>query len=177
MRCPKKLFEPYPCLIYFQNAVPLANFQPKPARPANYHVGDVHGLELRVWGSGDVGKFEKFSRGRKYGSDWVSRMVSHLLENLLMIKRFMWHQLTVVVLEISENVSHGAIYEVFCAIADIRDIRLLECGNYLFDKVLINSRHFSKKKCFLVVTVMIWCANFSFFNYSCMFGWVYDRYT
>ena len=78
-------------------------------------------------------------------------MLDCFLDNVLSLEEIVRHQLTVVVLEISKNVSHGVIYEVFCAIADIRDIRLLECGNYLFDKVLIDSRHFSKNKFFLVV--------------------------
>ena len=48
VRCPKKSFEPHPRLLYFRHAIPLANRQPKLARPVDYYVGDVDCLKLRV---------------------------------------------------------------------------------------------------------------------------------
>ena len=78
-------------------------------------------------------------------------MVHHLIEYALVLKDFMWHQLTVVVLEASENIIHGVIDGISYAIEDICEILLINCGDSLLDKVLIDSYHFAKKVHFLSV--------------------------
>ena len=104
-------------------------------------------------GYGSVGEFKKFFEGRKYGCNRVLRMVCHLLDNVLALKDFMWHQLTVVFLEMSENVSHGVSDGVCCAVLDTRKILLLDCGKYLLQEVLLDSCHFAKENHFLRVCV------------------------
>ena len=66
--------------------VPLAIFQPKIARPVNYHVGDVHGLVLCVGGSSDFGEIKKLFDRVKDGNDQISRMVHHLLDDVFALK-------------------------------------------------------------------------------------------
>ena len=63
----------------------------------------------------------------------------------------MWNQLTVVFLEVSENVRNGIIDEIRHEIEDIREIRLLNCGNNMLNEVLIDSHHFTKNMHFLGV--------------------------
>ena len=63
----------------------------------------------------------------------------------------MWNQLTVVFLEVSENVRNGIIDEIRHEIEDIREIRLLNCGNNMLYEVFIKSRHLAKDTHFLVV--------------------------
>ena len=127
----EKLFEPDPRLLDCRHVVPLANFQPKISRTVNDHLGDSHGLVLRVGGSGDVRELEKFFEGGKYGREWVSRVVCCLLDYVLALKEFMWYQLTVVFLEVSDNASHIVVGVMFCGIEDILEICLFNCGNYL----------------------------------------------
>ena len=78
-------------------------------------------------------------------------MVCHLLDNVLALKKFMGHKLTVVFLEVSEHIRHGAVDGFCCTIADIREIRFLDHVNYLLHESLFNSRNFSKKMHFLGV--------------------------
>ena len=63
----------------------------------------------------------------------------------------MWNQLPVVVLYVCEDVSHGVVDVNFRAIADIREICLLECGKNLLDEGLVDSRHFLIEMHFLGV--------------------------
>ena len=62
------------------------------------YIQVIHGLELCIQCSGDVGKLEKFFDGGEYGRYWVSRMVGCLLDNSLALEKLVGHQLTVVVL-------------------------------------------------------------------------------
>ena len=68
---------------------------------------------LRVRGSGDVGKIDMFFDGGKDSTDWFSRMVQCLLDNFLALEEFMWHQLTLVVFEVSDTVRHSVIDGIF----------------------------------------------------------------
>ena len=145
------MFEPYLHLLECWHAVPLANCQPKLDRPVNDHLCNFHGLVLRVGGSGDVGELEEFFDGGKYSPDWALRMVCRLLDNVIAFKEFTWNQLTVIFLEVSKNVRHGVIDGIHCAIVDIHEIRLLDCGNNLLHERLINACHFTKKTHFLCV--------------------------
>ena len=112
---------------------------------------------LRVGGSGEVGELEKFFDGGKYGRDWVSKMVHNLLDDVLELKEFMWHQLTVVLLALSENVRHGIVDGVCHAILDIREIIFLDCGDDMLHKALLNSYNFAKKTHFLgVCNYYVW---------------------
>ena len=97
--------------------------------PLNYHVCNVHGLDFSVGCYGDVSELDKFFDVRKYGTDKVSRMVCHLLEDVLTLKDFVGNKLNVVFLEVSDHVRHGVVDGVRCLIADIREIRLLEPVN------------------------------------------------
>ena len=45
----------------------------------------------------------------------------------------MWRQLTAVVLEVSENVSHGLIGVICHVIEDICEILLIDCANDLLN--------------------------------------------
>ena len=49
-------------------------------------------------------------------------MVCCLLDNVLALKEFVRHQLTVVFLEVSEHARHNVVDGVFCEIADTREI-------------------------------------------------------
>ena len=149
------MFEPYPRLLDRRRKVTLAKFQLKLACLVNDYAGNVHGLVLLVGGSGDVIKLEKFFDGKKDGCDWVSRVLCRLLDNVLTLKEFMWHQLTVVLLEVSDNVRHGVLDGISHAVADIREICLLDCGNDLLHKSLLDYRHFAKKNTFLVSTILM----------------------
>ena len=96
----------------------------------NYHVFGIHGLVLSVGCVGDVGELDNLFNIRKYGRDQVSRMVRCLIDNVLALKEFVRHKLTVVLLEVSEHILHGVIDGVHRAIVDIRNICLPDCGNY-----------------------------------------------
>ena len=117
----------------------------------NYHVCDIHGLVLSVGCYDDVRKLEKLFDGGKYGRNQVLRMLCHLLDDFLALEEFMMHQLTVFFLKVSYHVRHGVVDGVGCAVENIRKIGLLGCGDYLLHEVLLNSRHFAKKKHFLGV--------------------------
>ena len=52
----------------------------------NPNLPDVHGLDLSVGCSVDIGILDKFFDGGKYGRDWVSRMVCHILNDAFAIK-------------------------------------------------------------------------------------------
>ena len=106
---------------------------------------------LSVGCSGDVGELENFFDGRKYSHNQVLSMVCCLLDNVLALKEFVRHQLTVVFLEVIEKVPHGVVDGVVRGVEDIREICLLDYGNNLFRKGLLNSHQFAKKMYFLGV--------------------------
>ena len=72
-------------------------------------------------------------------------LVRLLLDDVLALKEFMWHQLIVFFLEVSENFSHSVIYGFCCVISDIRKIRLLDYGDDLLNACLQDYCHFAKK--------------------------------
>ena len=96
-------------------------------------------------------KINNFFDGGKYGHNRVSRMLRGILGIVLALEDFVRHQLTIFFLKISEYVSHGVIDGFCCAIADILEIRLLECGNDLLHKGLLDYCHLAKKTHFLGV--------------------------
>ena len=51
----------------------------------------------------------------------------------------MRHQPTVVLLDISEHVHHGIIDRVRCAVVDIHEICLLDCGDDLLYEGFLDS--------------------------------------
>ena len=110
----------------------------------NNHIRDIHGLELEIQHSDDVSEPKKFFDGRKYSCDPVLRMVCCILNYVLALERCVRNQLTVVVLEASRYVCHCVVDGVYCTIAGIREIRLLNHGNNLLHKRLLNSLHFLK---------------------------------
>ena len=63
--------------------------------------------------------FEKLFDKRKYGHDWVLRMVCRLLENVLALEEFVRHQPAIILLEASEHVSHDVFDGFRCAVLDI----------------------------------------------------------
>ena len=64
----------------------------------NDHLGGFDLLVLCVQGSGDVRKLVELLDGRKDGRDHFLRMISCLLENLLALDEFVWHQFSIVFL-------------------------------------------------------------------------------
>ena len=110
----------------------------------NYYVCDVHGLELGVRCSGDVVELDKLFDGGKYSRDQVLWMVCLILDDVLVMEELVGHQLTVVVLEVSENILNGVVDRVCHEIADIHEIKLLDRGDDLLHEGLLDSRHFQK---------------------------------
>ena len=78
-------------------------------------------------------------------------MVCRLLENVLALGEFVGHLLTVVFLEVSENIRHGVVGGVGCAVADIYKIHLLDRGDDFLHKVMLDSCHLAKNTHFLGV--------------------------
>ena len=78
-------------------------------------------------------------------------MVCSLLDDVLSFNKIVRQQLTVVVLEVSQQVLHEVVDGFFHAIADIHKIQFLDCGNDLFHKSLLNSCKFSKQTHFVGV--------------------------
>ena len=93
---------------------------------------------MRLGRSRNVGKLKKFIDGGKYGCDWFLKMVRCLLDDVFALKKFMWHELTVFLLVVSEKFIHGVIDVVCCAISDICKISLLDCGEDLLNEGLID---------------------------------------
>ena len=87
----------------------------------------------------------------KGGRYWFSRMVRRLLGGVLAIKEFVWHQLTIFLLEVNENFMHSVIDGISHAISDNRDIHLFGCSGNLLNEVLIDFCHFTKNTHFLGV--------------------------
>ena len=117
----------------------------------NDNVGDVDGLVLHVRSSGDVGEPDNFFDSKKYGHDRFSRMAIHLIDDVLTLREFTRNQMPVVFLQVREDVIHGIVDGICCAIANICRIRLLECGNIIFNKGLLDSRPFEKETHFFGV--------------------------
>ena len=106
---PKKLFESNPCLIDFCHVIPLSNCHSELSCLVNNHIIKIHGLNLCVQSTGDVGKIEEFFNGGEYGGNQVSRVVGHLLENIIVFRKLVGHEMTIVVLEVSQHVRHSVI--------------------------------------------------------------------
>ena len=64
--------------------------------------------------------------------------------NVLVLKEFVWKSLSVIVLNICKEIGHGVVDIIFGSIADIHDIRLLNCGENLLYKEILKSCHFTK---------------------------------
>ena len=117
----------------------------------NDHVCNARGLVLHVGHSNDIKELKKFFGGIKYICDWFLRMVRRLIDDVLALDKFMRHQLTIVLLEVSENVSHSVV-DGFCrVIVYIREISLLDYAKNLLHEGLLDSRHFEKYMHFLGV--------------------------
>ena len=78
-------------------------------------------------------------------------MIACLLYNVLVLKEFVWKSLPVILLNICEEIGHGVIDWIRRAIADIREIGLLNCGENLLYEGLLDSRHFVKETHFFGV--------------------------
>ena len=118
----------------------------------NNHIHNIHGFELYIQRSGDVGEIDKLFDSREYGCYWFSRLVGCLLDNVLALEKLVRHQLTVVVLEKSYHVHHGVIDWVCCPVADIQEIRFLDHVNGLLHESLLYSHDFLKHTHFLGVS-------------------------
>ena len=75
VRRPEKLFKTNPYLLYFRNAIPLANFQPRLARLVEYYVSDIDCLELGKRCNRYVGEIKKLVDCEEHGRDRVARVV------------------------------------------------------------------------------------------------------
>ena len=128
MHHPREIFKPNSHLTDCRHAIPLTNCQPKFSLPVNDHIRYIHVLVLSVGCFSDAIELEKFFCGKKYGHDWVPKIVYHLLEDVLALEEFTRHQLTVVFFGVSDHVSHSVVDGVDCVVMDIRDIHLLNCG-------------------------------------------------
>ena len=98
VRCLEKLFESHPCLLYFRHANKLTNCQPELSCPADYYIGDVDCLKLRVRGPHDVIELEKFLDYGENSCNWVMWVVYQLLDYVLPLQELVRHQLTIVIL-------------------------------------------------------------------------------
>ena len=95
---PKKLFGPNQHLLEYCHTIPFANRQSELACHMNDQIHDIHGLELCIQRSGGVGEIGKFFDSGEYGHYRVSRMVGCLIDNFLLLKNIVRHQLDIVVL-------------------------------------------------------------------------------
>ena len=78
-------------------------------------------------------------------------MVHCLLDYVHTLEDFGWHQLTIMFLEMNENVSHGVV-DGFCrAITYIFNVNLLNCGDDFLHKEFLEPNHFAKNTHFLGV--------------------------
>ena len=107
--CDVKKFELNPRLLDCCCVIPFANRLSELDCPAKNHIRNINGLVLCIRRSGDVGKLEKFFDDGEYGHDCVSRMVCFILDDVFALGEIVWHQQTVVVLEVSQNVRHGVV--------------------------------------------------------------------
>ena len=106
---PKIVFEPNPRPLDCCHAIPLENRQTKISCPVKNHIRDIHGLVLCVRCSCDVRELEKFFEGGEYSRNWVSRIVDCLLDDVFTLEELVGNQLTIVVLEVSQNVRHSVV--------------------------------------------------------------------
>ena len=99
MCCPEKQFESNPHILDCWHAIPLTNLQYKLACSVKNRICNIHCPELGVQRPGDVGKLEKLFDGSECGHGRVSRVVSHIIDNVFAFKKLVRHQLKVIVLE------------------------------------------------------------------------------
>ena len=134
----KELFKSNPRLLNCCHVISLANCQSKLDRLVNKHIHDIQVLELGIRRSGDVGNPENLFDGGKHSRGWVSRMECHLIENVLALKKFLGHQLNVILLNVSEHILYGVVDEVFFAISDTPEIRFLDHTKNYFTRACLN---------------------------------------
>ena len=116
-----------------------------------YYVGNIDRLELCIRCPHDVSKIEEFLDCGEHSRDWVAQVVNCFLNNLLLFKELVRNQLTVVFLHMCEYYRHGVVYGVRRPVADIRQMRCLDCANDFLYKSLFQSRHLTEQAHFLGV--------------------------
>ena len=125
--------------MYCCHAIPFSNFQYELSRHVKNDVSSVNSLVLGVRLSGDAGKIEKFFNGGEYGRYQVSMIVYCLLDDVFALEELVGNQLTVVLLKVSQHVRDSVVDIIGRAVADIREVRFLDCGNNLLHENLLHS--------------------------------------
>ena len=114
-------------------------------------VNYVHSLVLSVRRSGDVGELENFFGGGEYRRYRVSRIVDCLLDDIFTLEELVGHQLTIVVLEVSQHIRNNVVDIIGSTVVDICEVRFLDRGHNILHESLLHSRKFLERTHFIGV--------------------------